>query len=572
MNPLIFAALAFATTGYDPTSPVTVFDGDEIYDQDMTVKLWSEIELHADRDTTLFAQENFLPAIEWVDASYSPWIATMFGSSTPKSNSFLLHAGVWAEVAEGTPILMVPGAGDNGSRGFITIATKLDRLNRPVFALTFAHPHGDVFMQAEVVADAIARIKERTGASQVDVVSHSKGGLATATYLSHTSGAEWGDEAYESVGTPYRGDVRRAVFIASPLGGIDTGFRWTNGNYASLDADTALSPSSWSTYYPYTTGNLAVSTDLSEQDFLPEDGDAFPGHRQLLARQSHDLPGESPWLGAYSVQQDWFTTYEGGYGYYSNSPGIDDVIEAGGDFIETLAAQGVDPDVELFLLAGSNPLMPNGTWDYAVEVFGEEWTEMAEASADDWGDLVAAAYGDALIDADITEGELSGLAAGDLTLGEISGPSDGLVFLDSALAGSALTARGAVIVEAETKDLSHLDLLYASDVTGELLIEAGNDEGEEWMVAVGERYAEENSLGWLVEVLADEETSDTEDTDSTDTDSESDTEVSDTDDSTDETDPGARLQDCAGCSGTGVPMPLWLGLFALVGLRRQQKR
>ena len=50
----------------------------------------------------------------------------------------------------------MPGAGDNGSRGFVTLATKLDRTNRPVFALTFAHPHGDLFLQAETVADAIA--------------------------------------------------------------------------------------------------------------------------------------------------------------------------------------------------------------------------------------------------------------------------------------------------------------------------------------------------------------------------------------------------------------------------------
>ena len=62
-------------------------------------------------------------------------------------------------IATGTPILFVPGAGDNASRGFITMATHMDELNRPVYALTFAHPHGDVFMQAELVANAIARIK-----------------------------------------------------------------------------------------------------------------------------------------------------------------------------------------------------------------------------------------------------------------------------------------------------------------------------------------------------------------------------------------------------------------------------
>ena len=91
--------------------------------------------------------------------------------------------------------------------------------------MTFAHPHGDVFQQAEWVANAVARIKERTGAAHVDLVAHSKGGLSLAVYLSNTTDADWDNAAYETVGTPYRGDVRRAVRRACPRGPRRAGAR-----------------------------------------------------------------------------------------------------------------------------------------------------------------------------------------------------------------------------------------------------------------------------------------------------------------------------------------------------------
>ena len=222
--------------------------------------------------------------VSWVRVAVS-W--TCFGTSEPDSGTFLLHVGPDIGLATGTPILFVPGAGDNASRGFITMASHFDYAFRPVFAITFPHPHGDVFQQAELVADAVAVVKARTGADHVDIVSHSKGGIATAVYLSNTASGTWGTTdtatAYASVGTPYDGSVRRAVFIATPLGGIDTAYRWSSGTEMSLDADTAFSPSSWSDYYPYTTSNPFGSSALTDQDFLPDGADLFPGQRQLLA-------------------------------------------------------------------------------------------------------------------------------------------------------------------------------------------------------------------------------------------------------------------------------------------------
>lgn len=505
---LLLSGLAAATTGFDPSAPAATFDGPETYTADGSIRIWSSIERLEDPDTDLLGQEDFSEGIAWPDgAAWAPWIAECFGTSTPASNLALLHVGPRFPAVAGTPILFVPGAGDNASRGFVTMATRMDNRARPVFALTFAHPHGDVLKQAELVADAIARVKALTGADQIDVVSHSKGGLATAAYLSNHVGARWPNADYAARGTKYRNDVRKAVFIATPLGGIDTTYRWPGGNYAALDVDTAVSPSSWQTYYPYTTANLFVTTDLRAQDFLSADGDLFPGHRQLLRRwrDTYPLPGETPSLGLYALQQDWLTTYEGGVGFYSYSEGIDEAIDQSGDLIGQIATNGVDPEVELFLLAGSNPIMPNGADDYVATTYGSALSDLISGTESTYAAFVTALLESSWATFLVSDAELQGLLAGDLLFGEISGPSDGLVFTDSALMAETLTGRGARVTLAETRDLSHLDLLYASPITGGLLQDAAAEDptNNGWMEGVGARYISEDSLGWVEAALAD---------------------------------------------------------------------
>ena len=557
---ILLLPLALATEDYDP-SAFTELTGQYTATQDGETTIWSAIEAHADGDRTLFHQESFNDATAWPESSdVHPWIDDCFGDTTPGSWQFLLHRGLYEETSSGTPILLVPGAGDSGSRAFVTLAARLAGTGRPVYALTFAHPHGDVFQQAEVVADAIRRVRERTGADEVDVLGHSKGGIAVAVHLSHAEGTSWPSEAYAKVGTPYQGDVRRAVFVATPLGGIDTSFRWPNASFLSLDADTAPAPSAWRTYYPYGVALPTWSEDLSAQDLLPDgDDDLFPGHRQLLARQDQDLPGEITELGAYSVQQDWYTTYEGGYGFVSYSDGIDAATEAGGDLIALLAERGVHPDVELYVLAGENPIMPSelGAW---LEASFEGFTELA--TWDRWNSLVADLAA-RLPDLEVSDEELEGLAAGDLALGEVSGPSDGLVFVDSAVATEALTARGAAVHALEVKDLSHIDLLYASPITGELLIElAAEDPDQSWAAAVGARYAAEDSLGWIEAVLEDEATADT-GTPSGDT---GDTGGPSTGDRGEE----GFEDEVRPCGCAQAPLDaLWLGVLPLLALRRR---
>ena len=503
---LLLPTVALATSLYDPTVEDARFTGAETWTVDETVRLWGAIERHVDPQAELFHAEDFNGALSWPDEShYAPWIADCFGSATPSSDQFLLHAGPSSAIARGTPILFVPGAGDNASRGFITMATRMDQAGRPVYALTFAHPHGDVLLQAEVVADAIARVRHLTGADQIDLVSHSKGGVASAVYLSHTAGASWDHEAYDAHGTAYRGDVRRAVFIATPLDGVDTSHRWTLGNYASVDPDLAVSPTSWETWYPYGVTSYWLAEDLGSQDLFPAGQDLFPGHRQTIRRQPAELPGSLPWLGLYSLQPDWWTTYEGGTGLWSEAAGVDAVEAAGGFLLDHLEGHGVDPSVALYLLSGTSPLMPNGAESYMLAFFDQVWVDLMTGDTDLWAALAAELSDGAFQSVGLTDADVQGLAAGKLVLGEISGPSDGLVFLDSASRSETLTGRGATVVESHSVELSHLDLLYASPIIGELLLEEAAADPVEygWLEGLANRYIEADTLGWLERVLED---------------------------------------------------------------------
>jgi MYXO-CTERM domain-containing protein len=205
-----------------------------------------------------------------------------------------------------------------------------------------------------------------------------------------------------------------------------------------------------------------------------------------------------------AVQVD-LATYEGGWGSYSYSPGIDSAIEDGGDLIARLEETGVDPDVQLYLLAGENPLMPNGVEDVLAETFGQIWVDMATAGTDAWAALLGELVGDGLVSVGVSSSEVQGLAGGKVILGEVTGPSDGLVFVSSATKSSALTARGAVVEDSYVANLSHLDLLYASPVTAALMqAEADEDPLENgWESGFADRYAEADTIGWVEAALAD---------------------------------------------------------------------
>ncbi len=577
---LLVAAPASATDAFDPQTPEATFSGsDPALSDAQGLPMWDRIERLVDPDS-LFRQEDFPPGNAWNDESeLAPHAETLFGDPTPSSSRALLHfAPGWLAPTQPTPVLLVPGAGTNASGVLAVLARQLAAGGHAVFALSFAHPHGDNFQQAEQLANAIARIRELSGAARVDLVSHSKGGLAAAIYASHTDGQAWGTseraQAYAERGTPYRGDVRRFVAVAAPFGGLDTPFRWTAPGLAAIDADP-IAPVPWHTWYPMTTGNLLVTQDLRDRDLGPEVLDAWPGQAQLLADWSneHALPGSRIELGTYAAQPDWLTTYEGGFGLWSSGDGLAVVRDEAGSLVDALDA-GLDPGIELAVLAGTFPFVALDRPAIVVDPFGGDFSSFGGQDdafyLDFFESVLASDFPDLTLDGD----DLQGLRDGWLAPAEISGLGDGVIFDGSATATGPLLSRGATLIETHRVELSHLDLLFASRELGEALVARGEaDPGNEaYLRALGRRWIEADSVGWILEILDDPAGDDDDSAPSDDDDSSSpggddDSAPTDDDDSAPLNDT-PFLTDCA-CS-QGPPRSGLLALLLVPLLRRRR--
>ncbi|MDD2619145.1 MAG: alpha/beta fold hydrolase [Syntrophomonadaceae bacterium] len=317
-------------------------------------------------------------------------IAAHFGTTTPAADQYLLHfAPGWDKNRNSIPVVLIHGAGldatsftDLYSMGFQGMQQQLVELGYRVFAVTFSHPHGDNYYQAEQLADALARIREITKARQVDIVAHSKGGLATRLYLAGKSS------------NSYQGDIRRYIMLGVPNMGLDYPFRnplqnylvFTSGSNGVMAWDQILS-----------MGTMVKTVDRA----IYSDG-CFPGQAQMLYRWDDEYPLDL-------LQQDWWTTYFGGSGFVSHSRGINTAIKDGDSMITQMDNWGIDPDVEISILAGNNSKFNSFP-------------------------------------------------------GESSGPSDGVVFVASAHHSDGLQKSGAKLRDKKILKVNHMELLFARKV------------------------------------------------------------------------------------------------------------
>ncbi len=321
-------------------------------------------------------------------------IVKAFGTDMPPSSDVLLHyfKGWDAQGDARPPVLLVHGTGTDGTGSWIAplgkkgLAVTLAEKGRRVFAITFAHRHGDNTLQAENLNSAIARIREVTGASQVDVVSHSKGTVAVRALGSHVK---------YSWMTPFMDDIRRMVFIAGPMLGLDTTFRhsvFAYGLFPEKDKPYLNAP------LPWTSGLFfGLWQDTSEVSIYSRYGNYFPGQAQLLRRWDKEYPLPA-------LEADWHTTYYGGQGLVSKSEGIDKAIEDGGNYIENLRKHPLDSSVAFSVLAGD-------------------------------------------------QADLEGVH------NEHTGPSDGIAFVASATHTDDLVKGGARLLKKEVLPLNHLELI-----------------------------------------------------------------------------------------------------------------
>ena len=307
-----------------------------------------------------FTRENFHPENTIQNPQLKKWFG---GTATPHSGVYLLHymTGFDSRVKAGSiPVLLIHGAADNANRAWIHpwealmpsqlapdkrgFALQLHDAGYPVFAITFAHGHGDNFMQAAHVAGAI----ERTGCGRIDVIAHSKGAVTARLYA---SGGR--DLFNDKVFLPaYRGDIRNFIAIASPMRGVDTPFRYYGYNLKVASDGAGL---------PMAATALLFNgqwRDFTAMTLYFGSAGWFPGQAQMLFNLVRDA---GIGLGPDSATADYGATaaalYHGGTTALASSRGIDSAIRDGGSLIYRLEQRGIDPGINLGVIAGNSPFI-----------------------------------------------------------------------------------------------------------------------------------------------------------------------------------------------------------------------
>lgn len=300
------------------------------------------------RDTGgAFTQETFPPDGR---GDQSGQRVTFFnGDSTPHSSRFLMYyAPSWSTNPKATPVLLVHGANQDADLAWADPneagAYGCGRASCPstglmqtlvadgfkVFAIGFPHKNGDGYFWAEQIEDAIEVVKLRTSAATVDVVAWSKSAFNARMYVSSVK---------QSWGSAYQNNVRRLIMLGGPNNGIDLSFR--HGWSFSL------------TVYPECGG---VINGPTPHDWLvcfglwynrPQwtySSAYFPGSAQMLKR----------WDATYGLpvtEQDWYTTYHGGWGFYTHGNGINAYMSA--SLVNTVRSAGTAAGVRVHNLCGN---------------------------------------------------------------------------------------------------------------------------------------------------------------------------------------------------------------------------
>lgn len=158
------------------------------------------------------------------------------------------------------PVLLVPGWLDS-ERDLAALRLRLVSAGwdaDAVEALSFRDPTGSNLDHAHEIQAAASALLERTGASELDVVAHSMGGLATRAWLG------------------MGGRARRVVFVASPHRGTYSAYlAWGEGSSEMRPGSTFLASLNAAEPVPDGVQALTIRTPID----------------------THIVPGESATLG-----------------------------------------------------------------------------------------------------------------------------------------------------------------------------------------------------------------------------------------------------------------------------------
>lgn len=277
----------------------------------------------------------------------------------PHSSRFLLYyAPNYDTNPILTPVLLVHGANDNADRAWANpnemgsygcgcsscpnSGLMQDLVNKgyKVFAINFPHKQGDNYYWSQQIHDTIKIIKNQTGSSKVDVIGWSKGAFASRMYASSVKKPE---------AAAYDNDIRKLILVGNTNKGFDYVFRhgWYH-NFSifpeSMGSVNAPAPHTRMIMYGLWRNHPELSI------YKTNEGDFFPGQKQMLAKWDSVYPLPA-------LEQDWYTTYYGGLGFYTEGYGIDYAIQQG-SLVEIILNAGIPSSVDTYLLSGNQNDIP----------------------------------------------------------------------------------------------------------------------------------------------------------------------------------------------------------------------
>ncbi len=213
--------------------------------------------------------------------------------------SFVVVAPVQAVAAPAKdPVIVVTGftTGPLVEPGYWPLVARLEADGYDTTLVSYPdYGIGDIHTQAARLGDAVASVKARTGATRVDLVAHSMGGLVSRDYIKNLGGAANVDSLV-MLGTPNNGTLLAAVGTFLTFGsclGITACRQMATGSsfLAQLNAGDA-SPGGVS--YTDITTRVDELVIPYTSAFLPTDGNVsnvvvqnqcwlrWPGHLGLI--------------------------------------------------------------------------------------------------------------------------------------------------------------------------------------------------------------------------------------------------------------------------------------------------
>ena len=159
------------------------------------------------------------------------------------------------------PVLLVPGWFDT-ARELAALKIRLLAAGwAHVETLTFRDPTGSNRDHAEEIDSLVAMVLAETGATEVDIVAHSMGGLATRWYLK----------------TRAEAPVRRAVFIASPhRGTLAAHLAWGEGRDEMMPESAFLAALNRGPALPVGVEAMTIRTPIDTR-VVPGESATLPG-------------------------------------------------------------------------------------------------------------------------------------------------------------------------------------------------------------------------------------------------------------------------------------------------------